>query len=37
GDRMTAAPWGKPTKGYKTRVNKRTDRLIIRGRNKGKG
>jgi large subunit ribosomal protein L2 len=30
-------PWGKPTKGYKTRVNKRTDRLIIRGRNKGKG
>jgi large subunit ribosomal protein L2 len=30
-------PWGKPTKGYKTRVNKRTDRLIIRGRKKGKG
>jgi large subunit ribosomal protein L2 len=30
-------PWGKPTKGYKTRVNKRTDRLIIRRRNKGKG
>ena len=30
-------PWGKPTKGYKTRGNKRTDRLIIRRRNKGKG
>jgi large subunit ribosomal protein L2 len=30
-------PWGKPTKGYKTRLNKRTDRLIIRRRNKGKG
>ena len=29
-------PWGKPTKGYKTRVNKRTDRLIIRNRSKGK-
>jgi large subunit ribosomal protein L2 len=30
-------PWGKPTKGYKTRGNKRTDRLIVRRRNKGKG
>ena len=30
-------PWGKPTKGYKTRVNKRTDRLIIRNRSKSKG
>jgi large subunit ribosomal protein L2 len=30
-------PWGKPTKGYKTRMNKRTDSLIIRRRNKGKG
>jgi large subunit ribosomal protein L2 len=30
-------PWGKPTKGYKTRSNKRTDRMIIRHRNKGKG
>ncbi len=29
-------PWGKPTKGYKTRVNKRTDSLIIRRRPKGK-
>ncbi|MDD4456237.1 MAG: 50S ribosomal protein L2, partial [Syntrophotalea acetylenica] len=23
-------PWGVPTKGYKTRVNKRTDRFIVR-------
>jgi large subunit ribosomal protein L2 len=30
-------PWGKPTKGYKTRGNKRTDRMIVRRRNKGKG
>jgi large subunit ribosomal protein L2 len=30
-------PWGKPTKGFKTRGNKRTDRLIMRHRNKGKG
>ena len=29
-------PWGKPTKGYKTRENKRTDSLIIRRRPKGK-
>jgi len=37
GGRHPVTPWGKPTKGYKTRVNKRTDRLIIRRRNKGKG
>jgi large subunit ribosomal protein L2 len=37
GGRHPVTPWGKPTKGYKTRVNKRTDRLIIRGRNKSKG
>ncbi len=37
GGRHPVTPWGKPTKGYKTRVNKRTDRLIIRNRNKGKG
>jgi large subunit ribosomal protein L2 len=37
GGRHPVTPWGKPTKGYKTRGNKRTDRLIIRGRNKGKG
>jgi len=26
------SPWGKPTRGKKTRVNKRTDRLIVRRR-----
>ncbi len=25
-------PWGQPTKGYKTRNNKRTDRMIVRDR-----
>jgi large subunit ribosomal protein L2 len=37
GGRHPVTPWGKPTKGYKTRQNKRTDRLIVRRRNKGKG
>lgn len=37
GGRHPVTPWGKPTKGFKTRVNKRTDHLIIRRRNKGKG
>jgi large subunit ribosomal protein L2 len=37
GGRHPVTPWGKPTKGYKTRMNKRTDSLIIRRRNKGKG
>ncbi len=37
GGRHPVTPWGKPTKGYKTRVNKRTDRLIVRNRSKGKG
>ena len=36
GGRHPVTPWGKPTKGYKTRMNKRTDDLIIRRRNKGK-
>jgi len=36
GGRHPVTPWGKPTKGYKTRNNKRTDDLIIRRRNKGK-
>jgi len=36
GGRHPVTPWGKPTKGYKTRSNKRTDGLIIRRRNKGK-
>ena len=30
-------PWGKPTKGAKTRNNKRTDRLIVRRRHATKG
>jgi large subunit ribosomal protein L2 len=37
GGRHPVTPWGKPTKGYKTRRNKRTDTMIIRRRNKGKG
>ena len=37
GGRHPVTPWGKPTKGYKTRMNKRTDGQIIRRRNKGKG
>jgi large subunit ribosomal protein L2 len=37
GGRHPVTPWGKPTKGYKTRSNKRTDGLIIRSRKKGKG
>lgn len=36
GGRHPVTPWGKPTKGYKTRVNKRTDNLIIRRRKTGK-
>lgn len=34
GGRHPVTPWGKPTKGYKTRHNKRTDKLIIRRRKK---
>ncbi len=30
------SPWGKPTLGYKTRRNKRTDQFIIRHRSKAK-
>jgi large subunit ribosomal protein L2 len=33
GGRHPVSPWGIPTKGYKTRNNKRTDGLIIRKRN----
>ena len=29
-------PWGKPTRGYKTRRNKNTDQYIVRRRNAGK-
>ncbi len=36
GGRHPVTPWGKPTKGYKTRANKRTQRLIIRSRHQGK-
>jgi large subunit ribosomal protein L2 len=36
GGRHPVTPWGKPTKGYKTRNNKRTQRLIIRSRHQGK-
>jgi len=32
GGRHPVSPWGKPTKGYKTRSNKRTDRMIVRRR-----
>jgi large subunit ribosomal protein L2 len=31
------SPWGKPTLGYKTRKNKKTDQFIIRRRNAGSG
>jgi len=34
GGRHPVTPWGKPTKGRKTRSNKATDRLIIRRRRK---
>jgi len=34
GGRHPVTPWGVPTKGYKTRVNKRTDRFIVRRKNK---
>jgi large subunit ribosomal protein L2 len=37
GGRHPVTPWGKPTKGAKTRSNKRTDRLIVRRRNATKG
>ncbi|WP_447927673.1 MULTISPECIES: 50S ribosomal protein L2 [unclassified Vreelandella] len=34
GGRHPVSPWGIPTKGHKTRKNKRTDKLIVRRRNK---
>ncbi len=37
GGRHPVTPWGKPTKGAKTRHNKRTDGMIIRRRNATKG
>jgi large subunit ribosomal protein L2 len=32
GGRHPVTPWGVPTKGYKTRRNKRTDKYIVRRR-----
>lgn len=34
GGRHPVTPWGVPTKGYKTRKNKRTDNMIVRRRNR---
>jgi large subunit ribosomal protein L2 len=36
GGKHWATPWGKPTKGYKTRKNKATDQYIVRSRSKSK-
>ncbi|MBT8141693.1 MAG: 50S ribosomal protein L2, partial [Gammaproteobacteria bacterium] len=32
GGRHPVSPWGMPTKGKKTRSNKRTDKMIVRRR-----
>lgn len=34
GGRHPVSPWGTPTKGYKTRMNKRTDKFIVKRRRK---
>ena len=34
GGRHPCSPWGIPSKGYKTRTNKRTDRYIVKHRTK---
>jgi large subunit ribosomal protein L2 len=34
GGRNPVTPWGVPTKGYKTRTNKRTSKMIVRDRRK---
>lgn len=36
GGRHPVTPWGKPTKGARTRQNKRTDKFIVARRNKNK-
>jgi len=36
GGRHPVSPWGMPTKGYKTRSNKRTDKMIVRRRKRRK-
>ncbi|MTD32956.1 50S ribosomal protein L2 [Paludibacterium denitrificans] len=35
--RVPVSPWGTPTKGFRTRRNKRTDNMIVRRRNSTKG
>lgn len=37
GGRHPVTPWGKPTKGKRTRSNKKTDKLIMRSRHARKG
>jgi len=34
--RVPVSPWGQPTKGYRTRSNKRTNSMIVQRRNKAK-
>lgn len=34
GGRHPVSPWGVPTKGYRTRTNKRTDKMIVRRRHR---
>jgi large subunit ribosomal protein L2 len=36
GGKHWATPWGKPTKGFKTRKNKQTNKFIVRSRSKSK-
>ena len=36
GGRHPVTPWGKPTKGKKTRANKATDKYIVRSRHQKK-
>ena len=36
GGRQPCTPWGKPTKGYRTRTNKRSDQYIVKRRAKRK-
>ena len=37
GGRHPVSPWGTPTKGYKTRINKRTDGMIVHRRKNKRG
>ena len=36
GGKHWSTPWGKPTKGHRTRTNKTTDKFIVRSRHKAK-